>query len=102
MEEQLMLLHDEMIIAGSTNHVTAAQQLLDGGADINAANERGETVFSYACANDALALTRMLYERGANVNTIGAGGGSPLDWAVGWASFEFREWLKSIGGKRRD
>jgi ankyrin repeat protein len=58
--------------------------------------------FSYACANNALAAARLLYAAGADINTTDTGGGSPLDWALCWASPRFRKWLIGIGGKRHD
>ena len=92
----------ELIGAVCDNDVKRVRQLLDAGADVNAANESGETPFSFACANNALQVAQLLYERGANINTVDAGGGSPLDWAVCWSSPEFRAWLKSVGGRRQD
>ncbi len=74
--------------------------MLDTGFDVNGANERGETAFSYCCANNKIASTKFLVARGADVNTVDAGGGTPLDWAVCWSSPKFREWLAGIGGVR--
>jgi hypothetical protein len=92
----------EMIEAVSANNCQAIASLLAAGQDVNAQNIQGETAFSYACARNAIAAAKLLVDRGADINTIDAGGGSPLDWAVCWVSPEFREWLKSIGGKRHD
>jgi ankyrin repeat protein len=89
----------EAIVADDAKRVVA---LLEAGADVNAVNERGETAFSYACANNALAVARALLVRGAEINTVDAGGGSPLDWAVCWSSPEFRAWLIEAGGRRHD
>jgi hypothetical protein len=89
----------EAVVADDVGRVVA---LLEAGADVNAVNERGETAFSYACANDALAAAKALYAHGAAINTVDAGGGSPLDWAICWSSPEFRVWLIEIGGRRHD
>jgi metal-dependent HD superfamily phosphatase/phosphodiesterase len=97
-----MSLSDEMTTAASSNDVDTVRRLLDAGEGINATNDRGETAFSYACANNALKVAELLHARGANINTVDAGGGSPLDWAVCWSSLEFRAWLKRIGGTRHD
>jgi hypothetical protein len=99
---ETMTLSEEMTTAASSNDVNDVRRLLDDGEDINATNESGETAFSYACANDALEVAKLLYAHGANINTVDNGGGSPLDWAVCWSSTEFRDWLKGVGGTRHD
>ena len=95
-------LSDEMLDAVTRDDVQAIAALLEGGAEVNARNERGETAFSYACANNSLAAAKLLFSRGADINTVDGGGGSPLDWAVCWSSPEFLEWLAGVGGKRHD
>jgi hypothetical protein len=95
-------LSDDMVDAVARDDAAAVAALLDGGLSVDARNERGETAFSYACANNALACAKLLFARGADINTKDAGGGSPLDWAVCWSSYEFREWLASVGGRRHD
>ena len=97
-----MSLSVEMIAAVVAHDTATVRRLLDAGEDVNAANESGETAFSYACANDAFAVARLLHSLGANINTVDDGRGSPLDWAVCWSSHEFRAWLKSVGGKHHD
>ena len=97
-----MALSEEMIEAVVANDVSAVERLLDAGQDINACNEQAETAFSFACANDSFAVAKALHARGAEINNVDAGGGSPLDWAVYWASPEFRAWLKSVGAVRND
>ncbi|WP_165228172.1 ankyrin repeat domain-containing protein [Aquisphaera insulae] len=95
-------LSSEMVHAVVAGDICRVMALLDTGIDIDATNEHGETAFSFACANNALGVAKALYRRGAEINTLDAGGGSPLDWAVCWASPEFRNWLISVGGERRD
>jgi ankyrin repeat protein len=89
----------DAIVADDVERVVA---LLEAGADPNATNERGETAFSYACANYALEAAKALFVHGAEINTLDACGGSPLDWAACWSSPEFRAWLIGIGGRRHD
>ena len=91
-----------MIDAVTANDVAAVARLLDAGQDVNARNERGETAFSYACANNALDVAKYLHSRGADINTIDMGNGSPLDWAVCWSSPQFCQWLEGAGGRRHD
>src|SRR5688572_3814458 len=95
-------LSSKMIDAVIANDVKAIAALLDAGQNVNARNEDGETTFSYACANNSLEAARLLHERGADVNTVDKGNGSPLDWAVWWSSPEFCAWLESVGGRRHD
>jgi hypothetical protein len=96
------MLSDEMVKAVVFDEVARIIALLDDGVDINARSERGETAFSFACANNSLSAAKILHSRGADINTVDLGGGSPLDWAVCWSSPEFRAWLVSVGGKRHD
>ena len=92
----------EMVDAVADNDVAAVARLLDAGQDVNARNEAGETAFSYACTNNAFEVAKLLHARGADVNTVDAGNGSPLDWAVCWASAEFCAWLEGVVGRRHD
>jgi ankyrin repeat protein len=91
-----------MLSAVVRDDVERIGALLDCGVDVNARNDLGETAFSFACAYNALSAAKLLQARGADINTIDRGGGSPLDWAVCQSSPEFREWLVSVGGKRHD
>ena len=71
-----------MVAAASDDDAESVRRLIDAGEDVNAANEDGETAFSYACANNALWVAKLLHALGANINTVDSGGGSPLDWAA--------------------
>ncbi len=95
-------LSTDMLEAVVRDDVERVRVLLDGGVDVNARNGLGETAFSFACAYNALAVAKLLHSRGAEINSIDRGGGSPLDWAVCQSSPEFRAWLVSVGGKRHD
>lgn len=91
-----------LMFAAADDATAILSALLARGADANARNDSGETAFSYACANDSFASARLLHAAGADVNTVDAGGGSPLDWAACWASWEFYNWLVSVGAKHVD
>ena len=95
-------LRQGMVDAVVKNDCIRLQKLLDRGWDVKATNERGETAFSYACANDSFDAAKMLYLHGADVNSIDIDNGSPLDWAWDWASPEFYKWLVSVGAKHND
>lgn len=75
--------------------------LIQLGADVNYMNENGETPFSFACARNHLQAAKLLHKHGANVNEVVCGESTPLDIAVCWASPDFRSWLMSIGGIRK-
>ena len=98
----MRILFDELVEAVVNDDLERIVSLLDTGGDVNTCNERGETAFSFACANNCLGAAKLLYSRGANVNSVDAGGGSPLDWAACHASPEFRDWLMTVGGRRHD
>jgi ankyrin repeat protein len=93
-------LSTEILEAVVRDDVERIGAILDSGVDVNARNDLGETAFSFACAYNALAAAKLLHSRGADINSIDSGGGSPLDWAVCHSSPEFREWLVSVGGER--
>jgi hypothetical protein len=95
-------LSNEMVAAVVADDVARITAFLDAGEDVRACNERGETAFSYACANNSWAAAKLLFSRGAEINSQDTTGGSPLDWAVCWSSPEFRQWLIGVGGQRHD
>jgi ankyrin repeat protein len=87
-------------LASRLGKLDALGVLLDLATDINWANDDGETAFSYACAYNQCEAAKLLYTRGANINTVDSSGGKPLDWAVCHCHPEFRQWLRSVGGER--
>jgi ankyrin repeat protein len=72
-------LKQKMVTAVVDNNVKAVSKFLDSGHEIDACNENGETAFSYSCANNSWEVAKLLHARGANINTIDKGNGSPLD-----------------------
>ena len=48
-------LSEDMIAAVVADDVGRIAALLEAGAGVSARNERGETAFSYACANNSIA-----------------------------------------------
>jgi ankyrin repeat protein len=76
-------------------------KMLDAGFDVNTTNDSHETVFMHCCANNRLRSAKFLVSRGAKVNLADAGGSTATDWSSPYASGEFRDWLKSAGGRRR-
>jgi hypothetical protein len=62
-----------MVAAVCADDVRRIAALLNAGAAVNARNERGETAFSFACANNSLAAAKLLFARGADVNTTRCG-----------------------------
>jgi len=95
-------LSQKMVRAVCDKDIKAVASLLDARQNVNAKNENGETAFSYACAMNALAVAKLLHSRGADVNTIDKGNGSPLDWAASRASKGFCAWLIGVGGRHHD
>jgi ankyrin repeat protein len=91
------MLSEETVQAVVFDELARIITLLDDGVDISARNERGETVFSFACVNNSMSAANMLNCRGANINTIDVDGGSLLEWAVWRSSPEFCAWLVSVG-----
>lgn len=88
--------------AGFQGNLALLKWCIARKADVNVANERGETAFSFACAYNQFEAAKILFDAGAQINTCDVGGGSPLDWAVCHASQEFRDWLVANGAVRHD
>jgi uncharacterized protein len=61
----------------------AARLCLEAGADINAANDAGQTALHFAVAGREDAFIRFLVERGARLDTKDRQGRTPLDVALG-------------------
>ncbi|XP_064405699.1 serine/threonine-protein kinase TNNI3K-like isoform X1 [Halichondria panicea] len=64
--------------ACKAGNVGVVQELLDGGADPNQADENNRTVVRWASYNGHDEVVRVLIRAGANVNTLDKDGDSPL------------------------
>jgi ankyrin repeat protein len=75
---------DALRRAASSGDLAKVKELLDTGADINAANSYGGTALSFAADRGHTEVVKLLLERGADVNAKDRFyGARPLDWAAG-------------------
>ncbi len=63
--------------------IAAIQLLLDRGANINAANQNGDTALHGATLRGSTAIIQFLVDHGANLNAKNSKGWTPLDIAMG-------------------
>ena len=78
---------DAMLIAAQCNYAGIVEELLERGVSVHAFN--GMTAMHWAAANCNLELMRVLFERGANLETKNGYGGTVLDstlWFAGNAT----------------
>jgi uncharacterized protein len=68
--------------AAATRQLEIAELLVDGGADVNASQERGFTPLHEAAQNGDVALTRLLLERGADREQAAEDGRRAADFAA--------------------
>lgn len=61
--------------------VEDVQMALDGGADVNVADDLGRTALHMASANGHETLVQMLLEAGADVGALNTEKNTPLHWA---------------------
>jgi ankyrin repeat protein len=81
-------------------NVVGMSAMLAAGFDVNTTNDSHESVFIHCCANNRLKAARFLAARGADINLSDHGGGTPMDFAVRYASRDFADWLARLGGRR--
>lgn len=72
----------DMIYAARIGDVDWLNEMIKGGADVNAANENRETPLIWAAFNGHYKAVKVLLEHGAGVNDRGEGGWSALMAAV--------------------
>ena len=77
--------------------VLTATVLIDGEADIHAADSVGHTPLHNAARSDALALAQLYVSRGADVNASGKGSGTPLVNAAMMGSADVARFLLENG-----
>lgn len=72
-------------LASFAGHPRVAKALVDGGADVNAADNVGQTVLQYASASAAtggVSVVELLLDRGASMTATDARGGTALHYAA--------------------
>jgi Ankyrin repeats (3 copies) len=74
---------DELRRAAGEGNVARVKQLLEAGADVNAANRYGGTALSYACDHGHLEVVKLLLEKGADPKAQDTFyNATPLSWAA--------------------
>ncbi len=86
--------------ASASGEVGSVQELLEGGADPNAANERGETALSLAAQFGRTEVIALLLGRGALVDAPDTDGVTPLMKAARFGREEAVEELLRGGADR--
>lgn len=93
-----------LIMACFNENIELAKYLIANGADINATNHKGTTVFMYAKTpiqtkqNDTAFLAYLL-DQGANINALDNKGKSVLDYVSENGYSVLADWLTSIGAQ---
>ena len=91
--------------AASTGNIEAVKQHIAAGADMNAkAGGVGETplhnaAYSFTGGRGPIRTVELLISKGANVNSKGESGGTPLDIANTWGHEPAADLLRKHGGK---
>lgn len=93
-----------LIISCFNEHLKIAEFLIDNGADVNAVNHNGTSVFMYAKSpiqkkqNDT-AILELLLKYGANINHLDIFDKTVLDYVKENQAFNLAKWLISKGAK---
>jgi ankyrin repeat protein len=74
---------ESISVGREADAIQALQLLLDRGADVNAANQSGDTALHGATLRGSTAIIEFLVEHGANVRARNANGRTALDIAMG-------------------
>ena len=80
-------------------HTAIARLLIGAGADVNAANRRGEAPLHSTVYWGHREIAGLLIANGAAVNAKLENGQTPLDWAVQLGATDMAEFFRSQGGK---
>ena len=80
-EEKATVLGDELLIAVAENNISKAQELIIKGAVLNSVNSEGRRPIHIASNNLEYAMTKLLLESGAEVNSTTDYGTMALQWA---------------------
>lgn len=75
-----------LLMLATTDMTASARALLDGGANVEEADNDGVTILAWAAISNRVQMARLLIERGADVNHVDKKGMTPLLYA---ASIDF-------------
>ena len=94
-----------LILACVNENINIAKQLIKNGADINATNPKGTTVFMYAKTpvirkHGKTDFLEFLLENGADINAQDNFGKTVLDYVGEKSAVELTQWMISRGTKR--
>jgi ankyrin repeat protein len=79
--------------------VDIAQQLMDGGADVNVKNENGYSPLHKAAFWGRPGIAKLLIEHGADINAENNAGATPLKVAINSNKTEVADLLRQHGAK---
>jgi ankyrin repeat protein len=93
-----------LIMACFNENIELAKYLIENGADINATNHKGTTVFMYAktpiqAKQHDTAFLAYLLDQGADINALDNKGKSVLDYVSENGYKILAEWLKKMGAR---
>ena len=72
------IIHASTHASSNTNKYDVLKLLIERGADVNAKNESGDSILTWACRSSMLDLVKILVGHGANVNIRNRDGITPL------------------------
>ena len=78
-------------------NISKVKEELDSGAEINTADDRGDTILAWATKRGCDEIVEMLVKRGAEINTKAVNGFSPYVWARVYKRKKIAKLLKSNG-----
>ena len=90
-----------LMMAVDRDNLEIARTLVEAGADVNAADNDGNTVLHQA-AIDGQEFVKYLVGKGANVNAINGKGKTAIMLATTGGRWETVEFLKQNGGAEED
>lgn len=82
---------------GDNKRASTVQLLIEHGAEINSANEEGDTPLALICIVGELEIARMLLARGADVNHQDKAGECPISWVCTMKNFNLLDVLVQCG-----